>query len=359
MTFAFLPAALSLRFVEEPFRRSKVLAEKPRRALAVGAVCTAIGVLGGFLLLTTTPQAAAVNNAARAAAVGAQSLPENLNGVDLPPVAIVKGPLVPDPLAAHKDSPNASCLTSIRSTKIITCNRGAAKGDVTIALVGDSHAAQWIPAVQRAAKEQGLQVVTYLKSGCPYAGGDFYLALTNSAYPACTEWNTAVQERLLGPDRPDLVLTSASLERQVMIDGKVLDFDASQEPFGQALAQAWGTLEDAGIPVLVLRDTPRPRFDVPECIREHRKDLTACSFPQAGAVRPDGADVQAAAIVGDVDLIDLTAAVCPGRQCPTVIGNVIVYRDDHHLTGTYSTTLGPRLEGVFAPLVRGAMAQEG
>lgn len=36
-----------------------------------------------------------------------------------------------------------------------------------------------------------------------------------------------------------------------------------------------------------------------------------------------------------VTLIDLTDAICPTDPCAPVIGGVLVYRDDHHLTATY------------------------
>ena len=50
-------------------------------------------------------------------------------------------------------------------------------------------------------------------------------------------------------------------------------------------------------------------------------------------------------------LVDLNRYVCPADQCAAVIGNVIVWRDPHHLTATYARTLASRLDEELAPLV--------
>jgi hypothetical protein len=35
--------------------------------------------------------------------------------------------------------------------------------------------------------------------------------------------------------------------------------------------------------------------------------------------------------------------VCDAERCPPVIGNVLVYMDDNHLTATYSTSMSDLL----------------
>lgn len=45
---------------------------------------------------------------------------------------------------------------------------------------------------------------------------------------------------------------------------------------------------------------------------------------------------------GAVRLIDMTHYLCPADTCPAVIGNLIVYRDDNHITRSYMRTLTPR-----------------
>lgn len=60
----------------------------------------------------------------------------------------------------------------------------------------------------------------------------------------------------------------------------------------------------------------------------------------------------ALAAEGEFDLVDLTDQVCPTATCLPVIGEVLVYRQSHHLTATYAATLAPALEGHLLPLLR-------
>jgi hypothetical protein len=39
--------------------------------------------------------------------------------------------------------------------------------------------------------------------------------------------------------------------------------------------------------------------------------------------------------------LDLTDSICGPEVCAAVVGNVLVYRDDDHLTNTYVRTLTP------------------
>ncbi len=48
-------------------------------------------------------------------------------------------------------------------------------------------------------------------------------------------------------------------------------------------------------------------------------------------------------MAGKVSLIDMNKFVCEPTECPSVIGNVLVYFDAHHLTSNYSNTMVPYL----------------
>jgi hypothetical protein len=80
--------------------------------------------------------------------------------------------------------------------------------------------------------------------------------------------------------------------------------------------------------------------------------VTACTTARARAVARSGLDQQqAASDLTGVPLIDLADYVCPGEACPAIIGDVLVWRDAHHLTATYARTLAPRLAEELVPLV--------
>ena len=75
----------------------------------------------------------------------------------------------------------------------------------TVALVGDSKAMQWLPALEEAAATRGWRIVTYGKSSCAFS--DAPAALAGAAYPQCDTWNAEVMDALRA-DPPDVVVTS-------------------------------------------------------------------------------------------------------------------------------------------------------
>jgi hypothetical protein len=40
-----------------------------------------------------------------------------------------------------------------------------------------------------------------------------------------------------------------------------------------------------------------------------------------------------------VSFLDTADAVCDARRCPAVVGNVLVYLDDNHLTASCTTSM--------------------
>ena len=47
----------------------------------------------------------------------------------------------------------------------------------------------------------------------------------------------------------------------------------------------------------------------------------------------------------NVRFLDLAARVCGPSFCPAVLGNVLVYLDDNHLTASYATSMADLMEG--------------
>ena len=63
------------------------------------------------------------------------------------------------------------------------------EGRRTLVLVGDSHAAQWFPALERLAEREHFRLVSWTKSGCPFTlGVHIYLPALGRDYTECLEW---------------------------------------------------------------------------------------------------------------------------------------------------------------------------
>ena len=69
-----------------------------------------------------------------------------------------------------------------------------------------------------------------------------------------------------------------------------------------------------------------------------------CAVARSGAITTDPAEVAAARLHSPrVQVVDLNDFICDSRLCYPVVGGALVYKDLHHLTTVFDTTLGPYL----------------
>ncbi len=390
VTLCAVPAWLSYTWVENPIRRSALLARLPRVALVAGLACTVVGAGAGWSLIrsvessiqsaapsgevlgagalatgpsassSTTPDQTAGESASpsssRTQAPASTTTTDPGDGrpdlsVFAPDVGgfdTVPESITPDPLAATSDLPEIyarGCQTSVGSSQVIECGIGDADGTTRLALVGDSKAAQWADALDTIAQEQGWGLTTYLRGGCPLAEAEM------DGDPTCAVWSDAVLERLLA-DPPDVVLVSSVRSTAIDADG---------EPSGKAMIKGhiatWEVLAEAGIPVIAISDSPQPGSrKVYECVAEHRDDVAFCAFTQNDG-SGTGPLLGAVDAVPTAQMLDMNDWICPVSLCPPVIGNVLVYRQGSHLTNTYVVSLTEPLRARLILAVDWALAQ--
>ena len=204
-----------------------------------------------------------------------------------------------------------------------------------IALVGDSKATQWFPALEDFAEAEGWAIRTYLKSSCPWTSALIYGGQEpDKRYTVCQEWGANVMDRLTGQDRPTVVVTSGIRGTAFADDGTELE-----SVMVDGYVDYWSRLGDANVPVVALMDTPQPGLVVYECVMERPDDfMSACrgDFNDGSG----GAALRAATErVPSARLVDLNPWICPQEQCWPVIGNVLVWRQGSHITATYVSSL--------------------
>lgn len=205
-------------------------------------------------------------------------------------------------------------------------------GATRIAVVGDSHAAALLPALWPYLIQNKWQLTTYVGWGCQWQDP------VDGECPM-TEIQSALLDR-----RYDLVLTTSSRKT----GGEGADAAAKYD-------RAWAPVAAAGSRIAVVADNPGVSEESLACLTritvgDRKSD--ECGTPRAEALtRPDPL-VAAAALIPGSKLIDLTKYYCTSDRCPSIIGNVIVYRDaGGHLTATFAKTLGP----IVADEIKGAL----
>jgi len=236
------------------------------------------------------------------------------------------------------------CHQSATEIAAEKCIYGKADAEFTVAVVGDSHAAQWVPSIQKIGGEENWRVETYTKSSCPLADVTVADGDASVVYDTCVTWNNAVLSELTGPEGPDMVIT-ASMDATPVIEGSRTSGDARYQIFAAGLHRSWAALQKAGVPVVAIVDTPLIGIDVPECVISKPTELTDCAIAKSEALKGHGV-AQKGAVRGlrDVAVVDMNDMICPEASCAPIIGGVLVYRDQNHITATYARTLSASLK---------------
>lgn len=309
------------RYVETPGRTTPLLvAAPPRRTLWWAAVGSAAAVA-----LATGAAAVEMSRPLSTATVAAPHPPSD------PPrgTPVVPSNMVPSLRAAPDDQPVVyadGCHLSSASTTPADCRYGTAAH--TILLFGDSHAAQWFPALLGFATSHGYALESHTKSACPSLTAP--TTRNGVPYTQCEVWRDAVVAEV-ERSRPDLVVLANYAE--VDLGGPAATREAR---WRDALG---ATLDRIDVPVVVLQDTPHFVSNPSNCLSAHLDDALRCAAPAAEAIDDEVADAVAdASAARDVPVVDLDGYLCD-EVCPVVIGDTLVYRDEHHLTATYAEAL--------------------
>ena len=236
------------------------------------------------------------------------------------------------------------CLVAESSPAPKECVYGDTTDPVlTVALVGDSLAGDWFTPLKQIADERHWKLVTELHSVCPLTSTMMIYPDVGGPYTACHDWGTAVMRDLETSIRPDVVITSdyPGLATPADPSGGAV----AQAGIGDGMAAYWEQLEAQGASVVAIKETPDMVINIPDCVANNPGSVGTCAMPVARALKPDVPTVYAtAAAGGTVPLVDMNSLLCGPASCPPVIGNVLVYQDNHHLTSTYALTTAPYLE---------------
>ncbi len=345
MVLSVVLADLSYRFIEQPVRRASFFATSTRRSL-IGAGITML--LVAALTFAYPLLAAQTSKAWDLKAEEAQTLPRlgaaAVAADVIPAVTTDEVMLTPSPLRADADRGTAlsgkTCIADVTDDLTPECSVGDPDGDLSIALIGDSHARMYSAPLLAIAERNGWLLRTYLHNSCPFNPTPRHLERDGEL--VCTAPNADVLDRVLA-DPPDVVVTTW------FDDATFIDDAAGREPGAAGFAEYWNTLEDAGIQVVVLRDVPKQKRNVPDCVAENYQHPEACVTPQKSALAGGGVLRDAEELAPRVTVVDFSDLFCIGGECKGVIGNVIAYRDRHHITDTYAMSMVPRLEAAVGP----------
>jgi peptidoglycan/LPS O-acetylase OafA/YrhL len=300
----FIAAAwVSFRFIEHPLHKSETFAwaRIPIAVAGILTVCTAALALVSYPLSQTS--------SARAEAV--KSASSDFSG-------------------AYRNN----CHLKFDETRIADCVYGDPNGKRTVVLFGDSHAAQWFDAVERAATEAGWRMMSMTKTSCPSVDISIRPPDLKKYYEACDVWRKNVLKAFTDHSPDLVVLANYSHYYGWLYDntsGNVVSNSASPKAWHAAYQMMFKDLRAIGTNVLVIRDNPRMLKSYKDCLST-RND---CGRNRSDAIRGMGLPP-----IDDsyVHLLDFTDQLCSETRCPAMKDGRIAYLDDHHLTATVTRT---------------------
>ncbi|SDK12018.1 Peptidoglycan/LPS O-acetylase OafA/YrhL, contains acyltransferase and SGNH-hydrolase domains [Nocardioides sp. YR527] len=351
-------SAASYHWIEMPFQRHKIPhLTKGRRALALWPAAAALALVAG-----TSSQAYAgyqVDVAKANAEEWFQENPDVLDTDDKPVTGVLKttvkaaeegAPLPPEAKFDASDSwaeRGGYCYAGYGETKLDgDCVYGDGKADRTVAVVGDSHIGMWLPALDTLAERQHVKLVPFVKLGCAAYG--VKQKSSKMTVAECEDFRKWTNEQITELN-PDTIVVGA----RGMLDMEERDGVSTEEQWREGVRHGVSAFEKITPDVRVFADVPSVDDDPGECLSDARNLLEDCVVNAEGT-EVDSNEVTQEALDGTeaayVDIVDL---VC-SEQCPLVVGDVVTYYDDSHITATWVDRVTPALGKRLGRLDRSA-----
>ena len=373
-------ATLTYFCVERPVQRSAWLTAQPWRTYALGTSLTGAGVVACVLAVSSLPP---LTGAGRAPVAAIRIPPTTaaplarrpaVAGPDPTPLARRPDPAlvafdaaqaqvvaalrrsasatrVPanlDPplgqASASESAPDVDgCLLSFLATEQPPCLFGATASTDSVVLFGDSHATMWFPAVDRYANAQHLALRVWTKATCPPIQLSIYTPELGRQFTECDEWKQSVLAHILSL-RPKLVVLG-------MAPNYDLAYHIVQDSpqWLRGLAGMIHAIRQSGAQVVVMGPVPSPNTYIANCLSAHLTDMPACAVRSTGGADGPGlfgydtagmiAERAAVAQAG-AWFVDVKPWFC-AAVCPPVVDNLLVYRDNSHITVPYVEYLAP------------------
>lgn len=226
------------------------------------------------------------------------------------------------------------------------CVRGVA-GGTRIVIIGTSHAAHWVPALEEVAAVRGYEIRPFVKVNCPFVDHRVIAARLGRLYHECHDWREAVI-RAVNELAPSLVLIASARHE---------DPDGVVNTAAESAAAVARLLRRIEAPVAIIADNPYGQVDIPSCLARHREEISACVLPRSATAYGYGtARDLLLAERESLPIIDFTPTFCPNGRCAPIIDGIVVYHDHHHLTVTMSRhlagPLGAAIDQIMAAVRR-------
>jgi peptidoglycan/LPS O-acetylase OafA/YrhL len=288
-----LLADLTHRFIEDPIRYSK---PKPKLVIKSGAAATAASLVMGAAIYLSFNDEIKLDN-----------------GRSYSVSELIKRPVIYDD----------DCHVNNGETVSPECTYGERGAKRKIVLFGDSHAAQWFPALEQLANENNFELISLTKSACP---GPAVEKVDSGEYKNsdCFAWRDNSLERI-AKLKPYAVIFSGFQHFQVPAG-----YSSRREWWQAGQKRTLNSLRGNASHIVYITDTPHPQQDIPACL--------------AGGMISDCDDSKPSEPISipGLKVVNPTPWLCTDK-CSSVINGNVAYRDGSHISIAMSESLAQPL----------------
>ena len=353
-------SALSTRFVETPIRQAKLLLPAGRTmAAAVAGMALVIGV-AHYSVEHVEQGFTASEVSVDHPCYGAQALKHPDQCGDPFEGAAGLEPSPAEVAAQRQNLPYRECQADADAEGPQECWLGAEESaaDGTIAVVGDSHATMWLPALDEIAQDHAKRLLVMTRSGCHPRGAVF------DGEDPCGEANLEIFDRLAGDTAVGTVILGGSQMLGGLpapsMDVTLPPTDIELNGTARSMLAPIQHLLSADKQVIVLGETPRMNHErnddetLPECVALNHDDVSVCNddlqdtrvgprwLTESERVFEDSAGFH---FVPTEDLF------CDHDTCYAVLGGAITFNDNSHVSENFVRSATPELaERMAEPL---------
>jgi len=288
-----LAADLTHRFIEKPFSGKK-LSNRQTTKFALAATLSGVMVASAILLTTKDDI----------------SLP---NGRSVSIAAVMQKPKIYDD----------GCHANYGSKISDECLYGDVSSKRKIVLYGDSHAAQWFPALEKIAIDEGFALISLTKSACTAVEVE---RVNSGAFKNsdCNAWRENSIQRVKEL-KPEAVIMSGFQHFAYPTRYSSRDawwFEGQRSLYAKVL--------NSSPNLIYISDTPKPQRDIPSCLATAKDD--ECDANEKSDPR----------VAGGFIALDPTPWLCTD-SCPAIVDGIVAYRDASHISVDMSAALSDNL----------------
>jgi hypothetical protein len=294
--------------------------------IGLRSLAVAVAALTAVATVATTPGTPKQVAALVAAAPKISALPNGLT----PALAVAS-----TDMATAVTPSLGRCMTG--STNLTNpCVFGDTKGKKTMVLFGDSHAEMWFTALNIIAKKEKWKLVALIELGCPVADVSVWNIGLNAPYPNCDAFRQNMITRINALD-PEVVVMAESFYSININYGTI-----TIPQWKQGLETTLTELNSKHTKKVLMGNTIIV-FNPVNCLAANPNSIQKCDGIDTTTYQQQRqADEQAAAATS-TQYINEIPWEC-SKVCTSVIGKMVVYFSEGHITATYSAYLSTVLQ---------------